>query len=129
MSRAVTRVCEAGEAIDRRAGNESRLAHCGAKPGDVESPWVSVKDWRPAFFAYFLCGGKESKCRPAHGQRPRRVGAYADASEKAKTPRSHTAIHLISGPFWHCLRHTLHNLRHDIREISLNPQFICQQCI
>jgi hypothetical protein len=30
-----------------------------------------VKDWRcePAFFAYFLCGGKESKCRPAQGQR------------------------------------------------------------
>ena len=26
--------------------------------------------WRcePAFFAYFLCGGKESKCRPAQGQ-------------------------------------------------------------
>jgi hypothetical protein len=23
----------------------------------------------PAFFAYFLCGGKESKCRPAQGQR------------------------------------------------------------
>jgi hypothetical protein len=29
------------------------------------------KNWRcePAFFAYFLCGGKESKCRPAQGQR------------------------------------------------------------
>jgi hypothetical protein len=27
--------------------------------------------WRcePAFFAYFPCGGKESKCRPAQGQR------------------------------------------------------------
>jgi hypothetical protein len=26
--------------------------------------------WRlqPAFFAYFLCGGKESKCRPAQGR-------------------------------------------------------------
>ena len=23
----------------------------------------------PAFFAYFLCGGKESECRPAQGQR------------------------------------------------------------
>ena len=22
---------------------------------------------KPAFFAYFLCGGKESKCRPAQG--------------------------------------------------------------
>jgi hypothetical protein len=23
---------------------------------------------KPAFFAYFLCGGKESKCRPAQGR-------------------------------------------------------------
>ena len=32
------------------------------------------KDWRcePAFFAYFLCGGKESKSRPGQGQRLRR---------------------------------------------------------
>ncbi len=30
-----------------------------------------LKGWRfkAAFFAYFLCRGKESRCRPAQGQR------------------------------------------------------------
>jgi hypothetical protein len=45
--------------------------------GDVSSWAVSGSlqrrtptGWRlqPAFFAYFLCGGKESKCRPAQGR-------------------------------------------------------------
>ena len=31
--------------------------------------WLTT-GWRlqPAFFAYFLCGGKESRCRPAQGR-------------------------------------------------------------
>jgi hypothetical protein len=39
--------------------------------------------WRcePAFFAYFLCGGKESRCRPAQGQREKDQKQIADASE------------------------------------------------
>jgi hypothetical protein len=40
---------------------------------------------KAAFFGYFLCGGKESNCRPAQGQRLRREGANADASEEIKT--------------------------------------------
>jgi hypothetical protein len=41
---------------------------CCAVPGG-EPRWTP-KHWRgePAFFAYFLCGGKESKCRPAQGR-------------------------------------------------------------
>jgi len=36
-----------------------------------ESQWDPLISHRckPAFFAYFLCGGKESECRPAQGQR------------------------------------------------------------
>src|SRR5215475_7316253 len=41
---------------------------------------------KAAFFGYFLCRGKESRCRPAQGQRLRREGANADASEK--TPKA-----------------------------------------
>jgi hypothetical protein len=35
-----------------------------------EQGWT-LMGWRgePAFFAYFLCGGKESECRPAQGRR------------------------------------------------------------
>jgi hypothetical protein len=47
------------------------------------------KNWRceAAFFAYFLCGGKESKCRPAQGQHLRasatsRMPAKAEANKK-----------------------------------------------
>ena len=29
---------------------------------------LKASGWKPAFFAYFLCGGKESKCRPAQGR-------------------------------------------------------------
>src|SRR6516225_3769752 len=77
---------EVGEAFDRRAGNERELVRCRARHGDVKGSWVAVKDWRcePAFFGYFLCGGKESDCRPAQGQRKHRVGANADASERQK---------------------------------------------
>ncbi|SEJ66400.1 hypothetical protein SAMN05192539_101534 [Paraburkholderia diazotrophica] len=71
------------------------------KLGNVESPWVNVKHWRcePAFFAYFLCGGKESECRPAQGQRLRREAhtrmpakgkandRLADGSGTLKQPR------------------------------------------
>src|SRR3954471_22655449 len=37
----------------------------------VSEPGNPSTSWRcePAFFAYFLCGGKESECRPAQGQR------------------------------------------------------------
>ncbi|MEM5345996.1 hypothetical protein, partial [Paraburkholderia azotifigens] len=37
-------------------------------------------------FPYFLCGGKESKCRPAQGQRMKYGYEIADASEKNKKP-------------------------------------------
>jgi hypothetical protein len=39
-----------------------------AVPGSRQR-WTP-KGWRlqPAFFAYFLCGGKESRCRPAQGR-------------------------------------------------------------
>ncbi|WP_218162591.1 hypothetical protein, partial [Paraburkholderia diazotrophica] len=59
--------------------------------GDVESPWVKVKHWRcePAFFAYFLCGGKESKCRPAQGQPPRRE-AHRGCQRQAKKTKTKT---------------------------------------
>jgi hypothetical protein len=84
ISSAILEIHEAGEAITEHVGNEPRHVRFRATHGDVEGPWVMVKDWRcePAFFAYFLCGGKESKCRPAQGQRPRREGANADASGK-----------------------------------------------
>ena len=63
-------VFEVGDAVAKRVGNALTPARCCEKCGDVEGPWVKDKDWRcePAFFAYFLCGGKESKCRPAQGQ-------------------------------------------------------------
>ncbi|HWT34769.1 MAG TPA: hypothetical protein VN289_00730, partial [Paraburkholderia sp.] len=35
-----------------------------------------------AFFGYFLCGGKESNCRPAQGQRMKDRRQNADASAK-----------------------------------------------
>jgi hypothetical protein len=65
------RVSGAGEALIESAGNRGWAETCRMRDGDVERPWVKVKGWRcePAFFAYFLCGGKESKCRPAQGQR------------------------------------------------------------
>ena len=46
-------------------GHGFQMHHC---PLQARAPLMS---WRlePAFFAYFLCGGKESKCRPAQGQR------------------------------------------------------------
>ncbi|MEM5377170.1 hypothetical protein, partial [Paraburkholderia azotifigens] len=46
-------------------------------------------------FPYFLCGGKESKCRPAQGQRMKYGYEIADASErqkaKSKKPKSRMA--------------------------------------
>ncbi|AJZ59940.1 putative general secretory pathway K domain protein [Paraburkholderia fungorum] len=36
--------------------------------GCAGDPLMSLR-CEAAFFAYFLCGGKESKCRPAQGQR------------------------------------------------------------
>ncbi|SED03182.1 hypothetical protein SAMN02787142_2400 [Burkholderia sp. WP9] len=36
--------------------------------GCAGDPLISWR-FKAAFFAYFLCGGKESKCRPAQGQR------------------------------------------------------------
>jgi hypothetical protein len=39
-----------------------------------------------AFFAYFLCGGKESKCRPAQGQRLKQAKRNADASANTSKP-------------------------------------------
>ena len=93
---------EEGEAISGHVGNEPMSAPCRVRYGDVESPWVTVKDWRcePAFFAYFLCAGapkevplgdKESDCHTAQGQRPRREGTIADASAKAKRTQQQTA--------------------------------------
>jgi hypothetical protein len=38
-----------------------------------------------AFFGYFLCGGKESNCRPAQGQRPRHEGALRMPAKNTKT--------------------------------------------
>jgi hypothetical protein len=48
------------------------------------------KHWRcePAFFAYFLCGGKESKCRPAQGQRMNNENeSRMPAQQKAKNQK------------------------------------------
>ncbi|MPW20887.1 hypothetical protein GCT13_29470 [Paraburkholderia sp. CNPSo 3157] len=86
MSRAAMQVHEAGEALNKRAGNAHEMSRCRMKDGDVESPWVIVKHWRcePAFFAYFLCGGKESECRPAQGQRPRREAQSRMPAIRAK---------------------------------------------
>ena len=63
---------------------------CCAKHGDVESPWVMVKNLRcePAFFAYFLCGGAAAKkvsAAPHRGNaRPaRRIADASDSSKKA----------------------------------------------
>src|SRR5215471_4701831 len=44
--------------------------------------------WRcePAFFAYFLCGGKESRCRPAQGQRKKHQKQIADATTTTTKP-------------------------------------------
>src|SRR5262249_8041150 len=42
---------------------------------------------KAAFFGYFLCGGKESNCRPAQGQRLRREGATRmPAKKKTRMP-------------------------------------------
>ncbi len=38
-------------------------------------------------FPYFLCGGKESKCRPAQGQRLKHRYETADARAKTVSPR------------------------------------------
>jgi hypothetical protein len=45
-------------------GHVSSWAVPGGRPR-----WLTT-GWRlqPAFFAYFLCGGKESECRPAQGR-------------------------------------------------------------
>ncbi|SIT44660.1 hypothetical protein BN2476_420111 [Paraburkholderia piptadeniae] len=75
MPLALPHVLEAGQAFIQDVGNEHRLTHCRMKDGDVESPWVKVKDWRyePAFFCLlFFAAAKKSRCRPAQGQRPRR---------------------------------------------------------
>ena len=79
---------EAGEAIRKYVGNEPERMRWRAKCGDVESPWVSVKHWRcePAFFAYFLCGGKESRCRPAQGQRTNQEGKTRMPARKSAKP-------------------------------------------
>src|SRR6516164_4263096 len=74
-----------------RVGTFPMPARCRAKHGDVGGPWVCVKHWRcePAFFGYFLCGGKESDCRPAQGQRPRRE-AHRGCQRKEKPIASQT---------------------------------------
>jgi hypothetical protein len=61
--RAKTQKLEVGEAFNQCDSNEHGPVRCRATYGDVESPWVSVKDWRcePAFFAYFLCGRAAAK--------------------------------------------------------------------
>ncbi|SEJ92906.1 hypothetical protein SAMN05192539_102447 [Paraburkholderia diazotrophica] len=86
-------VHEAGQAFGQSVGNECKRAHCRKKHGDAESPWVSVKHWRcePAFFAYFLCGGKESECRPAQGQRPRREAHRGRRRQAIKTKNQSVA--------------------------------------
>ena len=50
---------------------------------------------KPAFFAYFLCGGKESKCRPAQGQhkqttRKARKGQNRKNNTQTKAPQAKT---------------------------------------
>jgi hypothetical protein len=46
---------------------------------------------KAAFFGYFLCRGKESNCRPAQGQRPRREGATRMPAKKLKNPNASAA--------------------------------------
>ncbi|SEI77802.1 hypothetical protein SAMN05192539_100476 [Paraburkholderia diazotrophica] len=46
MSRAGTQVHGAGEASNKGAGNAHEIACCRMNYGDVEGPWVEVKDWR-----------------------------------------------------------------------------------
>jgi hypothetical protein len=44
---------------------------------------------KAAFFCLlFFAAAKKSRCRPAQGQRLRREGANADASEENKRPRA-----------------------------------------
>src|SRR5215475_4745353 len=46
---------------------------------------------KAAFFGYFLCRGKESNCRPAQGQRPRREGAtrMPAKTQRRRHPKQH----------------------------------------
>jgi hypothetical protein len=50
------------------------------------------KGWwcEPAFFAYFLCGGKESECRPAQGQRLQTETTARMPVQKIKIPKQKT---------------------------------------
>jgi hypothetical protein len=62
--------CKAGSmtALSRERSAREHRFQMHHSPLRARDP---LKSWRlkPAFFAYFLCGGKESKCRPAQGQR------------------------------------------------------------
>ena len=66
--------------------------------------WLT-KRWRcePAFFAYFLCGGKESKCRPAQGQRQQttkkaRKGQPHRNSNQTKAPQANPHLYPPKSP-------------------------------
>ncbi len=46
-------------------GHRFQMRHYRDCAGDPLMIWL----FKAAFFAYFLCRGKESRCRPAQGQR------------------------------------------------------------
>ena len=105
-SQAATRKRGAGEALNRRVGNEHEPVRCRAKHGDVESPWVTVKDWRceSAFFAYFLCDGatvKKVSAAPHRGNpgAGRRIAdASAGQSEPSKKRRRQNMASKVQRP-------------------------------
>jgi hypothetical protein len=77
MCPATARVVPDGGARSATLERMSALSRTGLARGQVSSwavpdrrpRWLTT-GWRlqPAFFAHFLCGGKESECRPAQGR-------------------------------------------------------------
>ncbi|HWT35795.1 MAG TPA: hypothetical protein VN289_05900 [Paraburkholderia sp.] len=70
------RTYEAGEAFTPGVGKGHQLDTLPREGWGRWGPVGKNRHWRcePAFFAYFLCGGKESRCRPAQGQRMKHEG-------------------------------------------------------
>ncbi|WP_218274610.1 hypothetical protein, partial [Paraburkholderia piptadeniae] len=81
-------VLEAGQAFIQDVGNEHKPAHCCAKHGDVESPWVKVKHWRceRLSFAYFSLPLQRKVGAAPHRGNARAARRIADAIAKAKAP-------------------------------------------
>jgi hypothetical protein len=80
---------EVDERFVTGAGNARDGLVFGPLTDDLRGGHLPAGGCKPAFFAYFLCGGKESECRPAQG-RPKWTNNKARKAQHHKAHQTKT---------------------------------------